>query len=208
MSVCKKILWIAGKSCRYCFSAVLVLVLINVIPGMMEIAVNIVNRRVINELVVGRGTGEAGAVFAGLLLAYVSLRLVRNAWGFLDALGYNYARLDIGMFFNKILMQISSRIPQEMFYQSDFMERYTFAANSVDKIGFFLYAVARIFVGNIWSVAGTILLFGLYEPRLVPYMAVMGIVTVLIQLHIAKKQYELDKKQIREQRFHDYYKNC
>jgi len=178
----------------------------NIIPGLIEIAVSVVNRGVVNKLVESQDVGEVGAMFAGLLLVYVVLCLVQNAWRFLDALGYNFACLNAGMFFNKILMWKSSRTPQEMFYRSDFMEKYAFVKKSADKIGFFLYVVARIFFGNIWSVAEIIVLFALYEPWLILYAAVVGVMAMLLQSYIAKKQYELDKKQVKEQRFHDYYK--
>lgn len=206
MGVFKKVLWVIGKSFRYCFSSIFVLALMNIIPGLIEIVVCIANRGVVNELVSSQAMGEASSMFVGFLLVYVVLRLVQKAWGFLDGLGYNYARLNTGLLFNKILMWKSSQTPQEMFYRSDFMEKYSFVKNSADKIGFFLYVMAKILFGNIWSVAEIIVLFALYEPGLILYAAVVGIITMLIESYIAKKQYELDKRQVKEQRFHDYYK--
>lgn len=206
MSVFKKVLWVIGKSFRYCFPSILLLALMNILPGLIEIAVSIANRGIVNELAGSQAMGETRAMFAGLLLVYVVLRLVQKAWGFLDGLGYNYARLNTGLLFNKILMWKSSRTPQEKFYQSDFMEKYAFVKKSADKISFFLYTTAGIFFGNIWSVVEIIVLFALYEPGLILYAAVVGIMTMLLESYIAKKQYELDKKQVKEQRFHDYYK--
>jgi len=60
---------------------------------------------------------------------------------------------------------------------------------------------------NITSIIASIVVFSIYEPFFIIYAIVTALVSLITSTIVSKKEFELDKKQIKEQRLHDCYKN-
>ncbi|MDR0554411.1 MAG: hypothetical protein LBG76_06400, partial [Treponema sp.] len=63
----------------------------------------------------------------------------------------------------------------------------------------------RYFVFGITGIAGMLVLFALYNPALLAFIAVHIALSAVNISILNKKQYELDKRQLKWQRFADYY---
>jgi len=207
MKKMKKVLWIIGKALCFCFPYILVNILVLSASTVIGLAVNVVNKNIINELVANKAIGEISGIFIGLVAAYMILYFVQRASGFLEAFGGNFFRLNVDMLFHKMFMWKSYNTPQIRFFEHEFMEKYSFVSGSTNKISSYIGNLSNLIFTNIGTIAGTIVLFAMYEPWLILYSVIIAVSAVLLNGYITKKEYELDKKQIKEQRFHDYYKD-
>jgi len=200
-----KTFWIFKKALRFCSPYILVNVFVMSGASIISLIVNIVNKAMINELVASSLMGELSSLFVGLVIVYLLLYFINHANGFLVVLGNNFYRLKVNRLFHEIFMWKSYKTPQEKFFDHKFMEKYAFVSGNTERISSYIGALTNIIFGNIGTIVGSIIIFVQYEPWLILYSALIA-VGMIVQKYITKKEYELNKKQIKEQRFNDYYK--
>lgn len=203
----KKIAWILKKSLEYCWFGILVNILVISLNTALAFFINLVNRSLINELNASINLGQLTSIFFGLIILYLTLYFVNMASGFLNVFGQNFFRFKVDGFFQKLFMYKSYKSPQVCFFQSDFNEKYTFVGNNVSKISSYISNLISLVFSNITSIIVSITLFSIYEPLLIVYAIITALVSSITSTIVSKKEFELDKMQIKEQRFHDYYKN-
>ena len=150
---------------------------------------------------------KCSGLFFALVTAFVLLYLFQRASDFLLAFGKNFYRLNVSMLFQKIFMWRTYRMHQEKFLDTEFMEKYSFSKNAVWKIDEYIGIWMQLIFGTVSSLLGTVVLFAVYEPWMILNVLVIVLVTVPVYSYITKRQYELDKKQVKEQRFADYYRS-
>lgn len=203
----KKILWILKKSFKYCWVGILVNIFVVSLYTALTFFINLVNRSLINELNASINLGQLTSIFVGLIILYLTLYFVNMASGFLNVFGQNFFRFKVDSFFQKLFMYKSYKSSQVCFFQSDFSEKYTFVGNNISKISSYISNLTSLVFSNITSIIASITLFSIYEPLLIVYVIITALVSFITSTIVSKKEFELDKKQIKEQRFHDYYKN-
>lgn len=201
-----KILWVLKKAFRFCLPYILVYILILTATTVIRLLLNIVNKNIVNELTASISAGTLNIVFVVLVVVYMVLYFIERASGFLGAFGTNFFRLNVDELFQKMFMWKSYNTPQEKFFDSGFMQKYYFAVYNVSKIRSFIGSLSELIFSNILNAIGTLILFAVYEPYLIIYPAVVAVVSFLVSRYISNEEYKLEKKQIKEQRFHDYYK--
>lgn len=198
--------WILSKAVRFCFPYMFVFALVLLFDTIVTLAITYVNRGIVNALAESAALGKLSTLFIGLLIGYMVLYFVSRANGFLYTFGSNFFRLNVQELFHRIFMWKSNQTSQERFFEPLFWEKYTFVANNTHKIYQYIQNLFSMVFLQIGALAGSIVLFAVYEPFLILYALLIGIITFVLNGYISKKEYELDKKQIHEQRFHDYYK--
>ncbi len=203
----KKVLWIVNTGIRFCLPYISVYVLCVLSSTLVGILLNIINKNIINELSTSSSLGRITGTFLGLITVFVLFYIFQSASGFLMAFGQNFYRLNVSMLFQKIFMWRTYQTPQERFFDTEFMEKYSFASNAVGKIDAYIGLWIQLTFGTVGSLVGTIALFAIYEPWMILTMLITSAVTILIYSYVVRKQYELDKKQVKEQRFVDYYRS-
>lgn len=202
----KETRWILAKAFRFCFWHILVFSLILIFDTAITLTITYVNREIVNALAESAILGTLSTLFVGLLIGYMALYFVSRAIGFLNTFGSNFFRLNVQELFHRIFMWKSGQTPQEIFYEPTFWEKYTFVANNTHKIYQYIQNLFSMLFLRIGALVGSIVMFAIYEPFLILYAFLIGAIMFVLNGYISKKEYELDKKQIREQRFHDYYK--
>lgn len=202
----KKVSWILRKAIRFCFPYILVNILILGLSVIIGLLINVVNRNMVNELVANTGIGVASSVFIGLVVLYLVLYFIQSVSKFITVFGYNFFRLNVDLLFHKIFMWKSYRTPQEKFFDHKFIENYSFVCGNTNKISSYISKLSNMLFSDIGTIIGAMVIFVRYEPWLILYSALILVGTTVIYRFISKKEYELEKKQVREQRFHDYYK--
>lgn len=194
------------KAFRFCLPYILVYILILTATTVIKLLLNVVNKNIVNELTANIGAGTLSTVFVVLVVVYMVLYFIERASGFLGAFGTNFFRLNVDELFQKMFMWKSYNTPQENFFNSGFMQTYYFAVYNVSKIRSFIGSLSELIFSNILNAIGTLILFAVYEPYLIIYPAVVAVVSFLVSRYISNEEYKLEKKQIKEQSFHDYYK--
>ncbi len=206
MTLKKKSKWVLAKAFRFCYSYMLVYAIILIAAATVGFMLNLINREVINELSRSTGLGKISVTFIGLSIAYMCLHFLQSANGFIITFGSNFFKYKVNMIFHKCFMWKSNNASQKSFFDKDFMEKYSFVAGNTDKISSFLQNILTAVFVHCGTVIGSIVLFIMYEPWLILYVVVITASTIWANSYISQKEYELRKKQISEQRFHDYYK--
>lgn len=202
-----KVIWILKKAFRFCFPYILVNILVLSLSTTIGLLMNIVNKNIVNELVADTAIGKTTGLFVGLVVAYIVLYFVGMASKFLNAYGKNFFRLNVDKLFHGIFMWKSYKTPQERFFDQKFMENYSFICNNTSKISTYIQGLISLIFSDIGAIVGTMILFAVYEPLLILYSLGIVLVSAVSTSYISKKEYELEKEQIKEQRFHDYYKS-
>ena len=203
----KKLLWILEKSFKHCGFSISVNISMVSLSTVLTFLINLVNRSLVNELNTSIGLSQLTTSFVGLIIMYLTLYFVNMASGFLMVFGQNFFRFKVDSFFQKIFMYKSYKSPQVVFFQSDFSEKYTFVGNNISKISSYISNLTSLIFSNIASIIASITLFSIYEPLLIAYVIITAFVSFITSTIVSKKEFELDKKQIKKQSFHDYYKN-
>lgn len=202
----KKTLWVLGKAIHFCFPYILVNVLVLSLATAINLLINVANRNLVNELNASIGLGTVSSAFTGLVILYLVLYFIQRTSGFITVFGYNFYRLNVDFLFHKLFMWRAFRTPQERFYDHVFMEKYSFVCGNTSKISSYISTITDLLFTDIGTLLGAMAIFAVYEPLLILYSAAIAAGTIAIYSFIAKKEYELAKKQIKEQRYHDYYK--
>ena len=199
----KKTIWVLRKALHFCFPYILVNILVLCLATAIGLLINVANRSLVNELNASTGLGTVSSTFTGLVIFYLVLYFIQRISGFITVFGYNFYRLNVDFLFHKLFMWKTLRTPQEKFYDHKFMEKYSFVCGNTTRISSYISTITNLLFTDIGTLFGAMAIFALYEPLLILYSAVIATGTIAIYSFIAKKEYELDKKQIREQRYHD-----
>jgi ATP-binding cassette subfamily B protein len=202
-----KVMWILKKAVRYCFIPLLVNVLIMSFITLLNVVINIVNKNMVNELTEIIGLNKVSGLFIGLVILYLMIYFLKMASNFLSVFGGNFCSFKVTAFFHRLFMLKSNEIEQEKFFDSAFMDKYSFVSGNTGKINMYISGLLGLVFSNIGSIVSAMIIFWIYEPWLILYAAVITIVTAITTGIVSKKEFDLDKKQIKEQRHHDYYKN-
>lgn len=201
----KKVFWLFKKSIKYCYPYIAVNIIITLFVTLLSLAINILNKNVINELASNITSGNISNLFIILIITYVILYFINASSGFLIVLGNNFYRLNIDQLFQKIFMYKSYNTPQTMFYNHDFMGKYSFLSGKTNMISSYIGNLCKLLFSNIAAIVGSLIVFIIYEPWLILFSILHATLTTIIISVVTKKQYELEKKQIKEQRFSSYY---
>ena len=202
----KKAVWVLGKAIRFCLPYILVNVLVLSLSAAIGLLMNVINRSIVNELIANTAIGTISSVFIGFVILYLVLYFIQHAGGFITVFGYNFYRLNVDCLFHKLFMWKSYRTPQEKFFDHEFMENYSFVCGNTSKISAYISTLSNILFSDIGTLLGSVILFARYEPWLILYSAAIAVGTTAMYSYISKKEYDLEKKQVSEQRFHNYYK--
>lgn len=202
-----KVIWILKHAFRYCFIPLLVSIVIASFITLLNIAINIVNKYMVNELTALIGLNKVTGLFIGLVALYLMMYFLKMASNFLSVFGGNFCSFKVTAFFHRLFMYKSVQIEQEKFYDSSFMDKYSFISGSTGKINMYISGLLGLVFSNIGAIIGAMSVFAVYEPLLILYAALIAIVSAITTAIVSKKEFVLDKKQIKEQRRHDYYKN-
>lgn len=202
----KKIVYLFKTALKYCWIYIALNILITIIIATVGISLNLVNREVINRLVMDTNSGQIENIFFALIFAYAGLYIFQRISGFLGSLGVNVYQFKVDELFQDIFNSKVYRSPQEKFFDSDFKDRYAQATKGVGKISNYINSIIHLSFSTIFSVVYSIVLFCIYEPLLTLFFIIVCIQSSFLNYHIVKKKYELDKKQVKDQRFHEYYK--
>ena len=200
-------MWVLKTALRFCFPYIIVNIMILILATLMSLAVTFINRAIVNELSVSMARGQISTLFVGLVITYLLIYFCQQASGFLQAFGNNFFRFNVNSLFRRLFMWKSYNTPQDHFYNPKFMETYSFVSGQTDKISSYISSICGLIFSNIGAIIGSMALFAVYEPALLIYSIMIGVVSLLLNKYLAKKQYELDKKQVPEQRYNDYYRS-
>ena len=203
----KKIVWIIKKAISNCYKQIILYIIILSLSTLATIALNLINKDMVNALSESTALGRVSSLFVGLVIGYMLLYFFNMASGFLWVYGNNYFRLGADEYFHKIFMIKTEQMPQESFFNTDFMEKYSFVRDNTNKISSYIGNLLNLIFSNIGTIAGSISIFIVYEPSRVGMPVIVACCSVILNGYVAKKEYELDKTQIKEQRQHDYYKD-
>lgn len=203
MKKASKILAIAF---HYCFWYIIANIAILLLTTGISISMTFLYREIINELVSSVMVGKMSRLFVILIVFYLLMYFLQQASGFMRSFGNNFFRLNVDSLFHRIFMWKSYKTPQERFYDSKYMETYSFVSRHTQKISSYIGNLCTLIFSNIGSLIGTMTIFAVYEPLLIIYSFVVGVITFYINGVYANKEYDLDKKQIPQQRFADYYR--
>lgn len=202
----KKSIRILNKTIRYCFGPIIVFTLILALDTALGIILTVLNKDMINALTDSIPLGTVSSLFTGLAAGYMILYFFQAGMGFLWTFGYNYFRLSIDGFFNRLFLIRSGETPQERFFDTAFMEKYSFVRDNTARISSYLRNLLTLVFSNIGAIAGTLGLFWLYEKKLAAVAVLAAILSGMVNGYIAGKEYALDKVQIKGQRERDYYR--
>ena len=201
----KKAVWVLDKAIRFCFPYIMVNIAVRCFTTAISLSVNIINKNIVNMLNARSAMGTMGSAFIGLVILYLFLYFIQGTSSFITVFGYNFYRFKVDSLFHKIFMWKTYQTPQKSFFDHEFMEKYSFVSGNTSKISEYISVLINILFTDMGTIFCSMILFALYEPVLILYSAVIVVGTVALSGFVSKKEYNLDKKQIVEQRYHDYY---
>ena len=199
-----RILWIAIKNCWKSLGGYMIILL--VCAG-CSVAYTMIQRNMINELVASIGGEKMDIHFVFLVVIYVCVFFVYNSGGFLVTLGNNIFRFRVDALFQKFFLLQAHNLKQEMFFNSEFMDKYEFIGKNINKISTMINDLMMLLFYRGGIILGSLVLFLLYEPTMVIYMLCYTIVSMIIYRRTSRLEYDLDKKQMHEQRKSEYYRD-
>lgn len=197
--------WILRKTMQNCFPYVAVYALILLVITLLQLAVSVVNKEIVNQLTEDMQTGLLSRTFTGLIIVYLIFYFMEKTSGFMGAYGNNFFRFQVDGFFQRMFMWKCSRLPQEHFFKTDFMDRFTLVSQHIGNISSYIGCICGLLFSNIGYVMGMMVLFSIYEPFLILYAIVIAVFSLWLNRYISKCEYELNKKQIRNQRKESYF---
>ena len=192
---------------KYCYKQILLLIFVLSMSSFINIAINILNKEMVNSLSKSVALNTVTSLFIVLVIVYMLFYFLNLASRFLLTFGDNYFRLNVDEFFHKIFMIKSEQMPQENFFDTNFMDKYSFVERNTSKISSYIGNLLNLIFSNIGTIVGSISIFVVYEPWLILIAIIIAICSVFINSYVTQKEYELDKTQIKEQRQYDYYKS-
>lgn len=203
----KKVFWLLKKSVRFCFPYIIVNILILIAINSLSIFLNILNKNITNELFANTFIGSISNYFVVLVVLYMVLYFIESSSSFLIVLGQNFYRLNVDQLFHSIFMYKSYKASQTKFFETEFMEKYSFISGRTNMISSYIGNLCNLYFSGFFNVISTIILFAIYEPWLILFTITYTIIAAIVTKIVTEKQYKLDKEQIKDQRFSDYYKD-
>ena len=201
-----KVVWIMGKSFRFCIKYIFVYVVCIIVPSAVGILLSIVGRDIVNELACSQ-IGDPRSSYVVLIVLYAFLYVIQRLGGFLSSIGQNFYRLNVSQLFQKIYMWRLYNSSQDDYFKTEFCEKSSFASKGVLTIDSYISLWLQLIFGTIGSLVGTIVLIAIYEPLLLVNVFVVMIATTVVYILVSKRQLELEKKQIKDKRFAGYYRS-
>lgn len=202
----KRSFWVLKKAIRFCFPYIFVNIFLVALSTAFNFLINLVNKNIVNELAKGVEIGILSKTFIGLLISYLLLYTFQRVYSFLGAFGNNFYRLKVDELFHSIFMYKSNITPQEKFFDPKFMELYSFVNKNTNKISSYIDGLIQLLFANLGTVFGSIVIFAVYEPFLIIYISLTVLLSFGLNGYFSRKEYELEKRQIAEQRFSNYYR--
>lgn len=199
-----KTCWMLKKTLQNCFPYVAVYVLILSLTTLLQLLVSVFNKELINRLTRDMQTGTLSRAFTGMLVLYLAIYFLEKTSGFLGAFGGNFFRFNVDGYFRKVFMWKCSRMSQEEFFRPEFMDQFSLVGQHIDSICGYINNLCSLIFSNIGYVAGMLVLFAVYEPLLVPYGGLMLVFSFWLNRYISKNEYELNRRQARNQRREGY----
>lgn len=188
---------------RWCFKYIFVYIFLIACMTLLDIGTKFIMKNIVNELQASAALVTFTSALVGLILMYMLGRVS----GFMGAFGNNFYHLNVDKFFRKIIMWKVYKTPQERFFDTEFNEKYTFAGGAVSRISDYIRVWVNLIFSSVGSLAATVAIFAVYEPWLILNAVVVSAVTAAVYVHVSKKQYKLDKRQVKDQRVSDYYRS-
>lgn len=199
----KKVVYIIRLAIKQCYLHVISYIIILLVSSFLSIIVNIINQNMVNEI---SSSMEVSSIFIGLTIAYVSLFFINSSAGFLVVMGSNSFRLTVDKAFYNLFILKTNKQNQENFLDQKFMEKYSFINNNITKVSSLLESLFNLMFSNFAVVISSVVFFAIYEPYLLIYLFLTIITSAYSYKKYLTKQYELDKKQVKDQRYYDYYR--
>ena len=200
-----KVTWVLKEALRHCFPYIATYVAIQVAMTLLQLLVSLVNRSMINQLTEDMGKGGLSRAFIGIVVLYLALYFVERTSGFLGAYGTNFLRFQVDGFFRNLFTWKCSKLPQEQFFGADFMDRFVLVSRHIPNINSYIQCICDLLFGYVGSIIGTLVLFIIYEPHLIFYVLLIGGLSFGLNRYLFRREYELDRKQARNQRREEYF---
>ena len=111
------------------------------------------------------------------------------------------------MFLQKLFMYKSIRTDQDRFFDSRFMDSYTFISNNAYRGSSFVLRLMDVLFYDMAVVASALALYAFYAPFLLAYTFVAAAIYGFSVFSISRKQYELGRRQINTERRMGYFRD-
>ncbi|MCD7709600.1 MAG: ABC transporter ATP-binding protein/permease [Clostridiales bacterium] len=200
-----KTAWILRKALLHCFPAVAAYGVILLFSTLLSLFLTMADRALVNTLIRDMELGVLSSAFVGFVVLYLVFYFILKTGNFLGALGGNFFRYRVDGFFRRMFMWRCSKMPQEDFFKADFMDRFTLVAGNIQSVSGYISALFSLIFSDFGYLVGMLVLFAIYEPILIPYALVIGIISALLHRYIAKGEYELEHRQVRNLRKENYF---
>lgn len=197
-------LWTLSKVFRFCFKYLFGLIFVFIISSLISVGVNGLNKVVIDELMLSIKIQEISKMLIAILFIYLFIWFLSNYFGYLEAFANNMFRLKVDVFMQKLFMKKSVDTKQEQFYDSEFMDKYTFVSNNTYMASVFIFKIITILFSNFAIIASSIAIYAFYEPVLIFYTILIFILQSLNTIISSSKRYQLSKSQTKEERLAHY----
>lgn len=197
--------WILRKTMQNCFPYVAVYALILLAVTLLQLAVSVVNKEIVNQLTKDMQDHLLSKTFIGLVVLYLFFYFLEKTSGFMGAYGANFFQFQVDGFFQRMFMWKCSILPQEYFFKTDFMDQFTLVSQHIGNISSYIRCICGLLFSNIGFVMGMMVLFAVYEPFLILYASVVAVISLCLNRYISKCEYDLNKKQVRNQRKENYF---
>lgn len=107
--------WIWRKVLQNCFPYVAVYALILLAVTLLQLAVSVINKEIVNRLTEDMQAGLLSGTFIGLVILYLIFYFLQKTSGFMGAYGNNFFRFQVDGFFQRMFMWKCSKLPQDYF---------------------------------------------------------------------------------------------
>lgn len=201
----KKMIWILGITLRFCFSVIFLRILLTIISPIVTIILNLISKRMVNDLTESVGTGALPAVFIGLAFVYLAIYFFSMAFRWVNSAGWYHFTYKINKFFRKIFLWKSYITPQEKLLDSDFMDKYSFISENLGSIAGYINSFIYLLFGAFGTLASTVGFYAVYEPLLILYIIPVTAFIIFLYIRTINKKYELDRTQTHDKRIAGYY---
>ena len=181
------------------------LILIFIISSTISIGVNWLNKLIINEIMVSIDRTYISSYLYIILITYLLFWLISNFIGYMEAFANNLFRLKVDVFVQKLLMVKSIGIEQEKFYDTEFIDKYSFLSKYTYNASVFIFKIISILFSNLFIILSSCGIFLLYEPMLVIYLLFAFAIQAVKTMFTVDMQFKLSKRQNREERKADYF---
>lgn len=203
----KETFWVLRKIFRNCSRYIIGYVFIALLSTAITVGVNLLNRSLLNRLVQDVAVGSLSGASVGLAASYIAVWLCSTFIGFFLAFGNNLFRLKVDVFLQKLFMYRSIRTDQGRFFDSRFMDSYTFISNNAYRGSYFLLRLMDVVLQDVAVVVSALALYAFYAPFLLVYTFLAAAVYGLSVFSVSRRQYELGKRQVGSERRMGYLRN-